>query len=187
MDDNTTRLRLCYRATDVVITAQHTQTDLWHQTHTYPNHQLWLQQVYRTLNQTDQCNACIHEVVAGVDSTVWQPICEAVIVGLTMISSSRWAHVLCIEADEEIHSIAENWVRTMAAHYAPHGQRINGIQCPANINYVNYLLHRDSHLLSGAYFDRNGSMIRNGLMSSERILARVWHTHTSPHDAVHVS
>ena len=187
MDDNTTRLRLCYRASDVVITAQHTQSDLWHQTYTYPNHRLWLQQVYRTLNQTDECRSCIHEIVAGVDSTVWQPICEEVILGLTMITSSRWAHVLCIDADEGMQSHAENWVRTMAAHYAPRGQRINGIQCPANENYVNYLLHSDSLLLSGAYFQQDGSMIRNGLISSERILAQFWHVHAITHDTIHVS
>lgn len=176
MDKTTTYLRICYRAADIIITAQHNQTDLWRQTHTYTNHQLWLQQVYRTLKQTDQCTACIHEIIHGVDTTAWQLICEAAIIEFAHKSSSRWSHVLCIDADEHIHGLAENWVRSMATQYAPLGQRINGIECPADINYVYYLLHSDSLLLSGAYFDRSGIMVRNGQISSERILAHIWHS-----------
>lgn len=183
MDDNTTLLRMCYRAADVLITAKHNKTDVWHQVHTYPNHRLWLQQVYRTLNETDQYTACIHEIVAGIALELWQPVCEAVIAELSTISPHRWTHLLCVDADEGMHSHAENWVRSMAAHYAPLGQRVNGIRCPANINYVNYLLHHNSQLLSGAYFDHDGSMIRNGLISSERSLAYIWRTQSSPHDS----
>ncbi|MFN5059688.1 MAG: hypothetical protein ACK5GU_07205 [Chloroflexota bacterium] len=79
------------------------------------------------------------------------------------------------------------WIRHAATRYAPCGQRINGILSPANDDYVNFLLHRDSCLLSGAFFGHDGIMMHNGCLASERILANFWVAHTTPSNIVPVS
>jgi hypothetical protein len=187
MDENTTLIRMCYRASDVVIAAQYNQTDVWQQIHTYTKHPSWLQQVYRTLHATDQFNACLHDVTAEAPASHWVPYCEATITTLAMCAPYDWIHLVCTHPDSAI----ENWIRQTAVHVAPMGQRINGMNQPANKQYANYLLNRDSQFISGAYFAHDGTMIRNGSIMSERILANRFHSKSqrtsSPQQAFPVS
>lgn len=186
MDENTTLIRMCYRASDVQIVAQQNNAVLWQLQHTYPNHQTWLHQVYRTLIENDQSMACLHEISTHVPSSTWQSVCDATIAARTLITPRIWAHLVCIDSNELLHTSVQ-WIRHTATRYAASGQRINGILSPANEHYVNFLLHRDSCLLSGACFGHDGIMMHNGCLASERILANFWITHTTPQHVVPVS
>lgn len=187
MEQNTTHIRMCYRASDVVIVAQHNHADIWRLQHTYTHHQLWLQQVYRTLNENDQCTACIHVITVDVASGTWQTACDAALATRTSVAPWIGAHIVCIGADDTKLAETETWVRHAATDYAPSGQRINTMLLPTISNYVDYLLHRDAWFLSGAFFDTNGTLLRNGCSVSERTLANYWITHVSRHNVVHVS
>lgn len=187
MDDNTTRIRMCYRASDVLIVAQHNHADLWRLQHTYAYHHLWLQQVYRTLIENDQFTACLHVIAADVPSNIWQTACDDAIAARTTISPRIWAHIVCVATTEATYGDVEQWIRHTAKRYASSGQRINGMLSPAKNSYVDYLVHRDSWFLSGAFFGHDGNILRNGCLTSERTLADFWIRHVSRHNAIPVS
>jgi hypothetical protein len=186
MDDNTPLIRMCYRASDVLVVAQYNQTELWHQVHNYTDQHTWLQQVYRTLIENNQFTACLHIITGDTPSSVWQSACIAVIAASEAIQPCLWSHVICTTDGADIAD-AENWVRRAAWTYAHKGQRINGIESSESNIYVNYLLHHDSQLISGAFWNENGRMTRNGCIHSERILAHYWITHVSPQQSIHMS
>ncbi|MEY3990735.1 MAG: hypothetical protein RI985_1816 [Chloroflexota bacterium] len=188
MDDNIPFIRMCYRGSDVLIVAEHNQVELWHQVHTYTDHQTWLQQVYRTLIENNQFTACLHIIGADTPSSIWQSACEAMIAASISNRSRIRSHVLQVtKVDEPSTSGAENWVRRTALAYAHRGQRINGIEHPTIHNYVNYLLHHDSQLISGGFWDCRGVMVRNGCIQSEQLLANYVVTHVSPQQTIHMS
>jgi hypothetical protein len=168
--------------------AEHNQVELWHQVHTYTDHQTWLHQVYRTLIENNQYTACLHIIAAGTPSSIWQSACEAVIAASRSNQSHIWSHVIQVTMmDEPNTSDAENWIRRTAWTYAQRGQRINGIEYPTNHDYVNYLLHRDSQLISGSFWDCHGIMVRNGCLQSEQRLAYYLITHASAQHTIHMS
>lgn len=176
MDEHPTHIRIWYRRFDVIIVTQRHQQQQWQQQRIYTHHQTWLQQVYRTLIEADQFDACMHEIDADVPPVIWQPICDATLSICATLPTFAWMHLVCVDADGQTHGQTEDWVRQKAICYATNGLRINGIKSPANNDYVNYLLHRDAQFLSGAYFDHDGTLIRNGAIVSERILAKYWYT-----------
>jgi len=175
MEESTTYIRMQYCESEIVIVATQQQTALWHQTNAYANHHAWLPQVYRTLLQTDQRCIITHEIDEHTPSLHWHAICRHTQTMFAAIMHSECVHVLCVASTHCDVMFIENWLPHSAIHLAESGHRINGIMCPAHTHYLEFLQSQESRLLSGALFQQDGVMIRNGSSVAERMLARFWH------------
>lgn len=184
MEESTTHIRMQYCESEIVIVATQQQNALWHQTYTYANHHTWLPQVYRTLLHTDQRYTFMHEIDNHTPSLHWHAICRHTLAMFAAIIRSECVHVLCVASTHCDVIFIENWLPHSATHLATSGHRINGIMCPAHTHYLEFLQSQESRLLSGALFQHDGVMIRNGSTDAERRLAHYWHT--QPHPIEHV-